>query len=173
MFDLALTEKGDIIFQQNTSKSNPFKICFTVSNGKSIRIQFRTEDCSPLIGSNNGIKISFNIGKTKNNKKAIIFDDRDAKIQAIKIRLQTALGDTAGRQSLGSKLETVKHKQLYNKSVQQQVITMVKEAIQDITPKVEVRVKPMAVKSGTGYVQKLIIYIYEYDILIFKYDLKG
>jgi phage baseplate assembly protein W len=173
MFDLALTEKGDIIFQQDTNKSNPFKICFAVSNGKAIRIQLRTEDCSPLLGGDNGIKVSFNIGQTKNNKKAIIFDDADAKIQAIKIRLQTALGDTAGRQSLGSELETVKHKQLYNDDVQQQVITMVKEAIQDIIQNAEVRVKPVAVKSSTGYVQKLIIYIYEYDILIFKYDLKG
>jgi phage baseplate assembly protein W len=172
-FDFALTEKGDILFKQNTSKSKPIKICFAITNGKAIKIKLRTEDCSPLIGSDNGIKISFNNGQNENNKKAIIFYDNDAKIQAIKIRLQTALGDTAGRQSLGSKLETVKHKQLYDKNVQQQVISMVKEAIQDIMPNADVRVKPVATKSDRGYTQKIVIYIYEYNILIFKYDLKG
>lgn len=173
MFDLALTEKGDIVFQQNINRQKPFKICFVVSKGKAFKINFRTEDCSSLVASSNAIKISFDIGKKENNKKAIIFYDQNARIQSIKIRIQTALGDVAGRQSLGSSLETVKHKQLHDKKVQQQVITIIKEAIQDILPNADVRVKPVATKSDRGYVQKLVIYIYEYNILIFKYNLKG
>jgi hypothetical protein len=169
LFDLALTEKGDLVFKQNTQKENPLKISFIVGKAKAFKIGFQIEDCNRLTCSN-GIKIGFDIDESRYSNSAIILNDYDAKIQAIKIRLQSAVGEIAGHPELGSMLELAKHLSLNSQKIQTQVVSIVKKAIADILPDANVVVKPSVINNGKGYDQKLIIYIYDNDILIFKYN---
>jgi phage gp46-like protein len=101
-----------------------------------------------------------------------MLNEHDSKIQAIKIRLQTTLGDIAGNTDIGSKLELVKHKESTDESVLSSIKTYVTEAIADIISDPEIIIKPV-VSISNGYEQKVIIYIYENEMLIYKYDLKG
>jgi hypothetical protein len=173
VFDLALTSNGDLVFEKNTAKPNPLKISFNVSNGEVMSLKFKIEDCPTIVGGDNSIKISFDIKNPLRDKRVMILSDSAAKVQAIKIRLQSALGEIAERGTIGSKLELVKHRQLYEKSTSTDAVTFVKEAIADILPDAEVRVNPSVTIDDSGYEQKLSIYIYDQGFLIFKYDLKG
>lgn len=172
MFDLALTEKGDLIFQQNINRAKPLKIQFSLTSTKTLRISFQTRDFNPIT-NNTGIKISFNIGSNQYKNKAITLNNIEAKIQAIKIRLQTSLGDISGRPNIGSALEFIKHKSLTDISTHSQTVSIVKTAIEDIVKDPKVIVKPVVSKRNGKYSQKLVIYIYENDILIYKYGLRG
>jgi hypothetical protein len=135
-------------------------------------MKFKLEDCPALVGSPNSIKISFDVNQIQNNKKAMIIYDSEAYIQAIRIRLQSTLGEIASRETIGSKLESVKHKLLYEDSTSDKTVTYVQDAIADILPNAEVRVQPSVVRNEHGYCQNLSIYIYNSGYLIFKYDLK-
>lgn len=169
MFDLALTESGDLVFSNVENRRKPFKINFNVTDGKALRLSFLVEGSPPIVPSENAIKLSFDIGQKLSNKKAVLLSEDDSKIQAIKIRIQTTLGDMAGRKSLGSRLETVRHKPLAEADTIRRTTALVKECISDIMPEAEILVKPEVVRTTKGYTQRMAIYIYNNNILIFKY----
>lgn len=173
MFDFALTDSGDLVFEKSEAIRKPLRIAFTVSDSKAFKIGIRTEDCEPTTGGVNSMKITFDLYSGRRNARALLLDDADARIQGIKIRVQTVLGDIAGRTAIGSRLEKLKHKPLYDKSVATQSVAMVKEAISDLMPDAVVRVEPEVVRNSRGYTQRMSIYIYEDDILIFKYGISG
>lgn len=173
MFDFALTETGDLVFEKSGSPRKPFRISFAISDGKAFKINFRTEDCDPIVGGTNSIKITFDLHTSRSNSRVLLLDDADARIQGIKIRIQTVLGDIAGRKAIGSRLETIKHKPLYDKTTSASAVAMVKEAIYDLMPDAIVKVQPEVVIGPQGYTQRMSIYIYEDDILIFKYGISG
>jgi phage gp46-like protein len=170
MFDLALTEKGDVLFQNDTKQKMPLVI--SLCPREALKITLSAEGFLPLEQSNNALKISFDCKTDVEYKKAIMLNEHDSKIQAIKIRLQTTLGDIAGNTDIGSKLELVKHKESTDESVLSSIKTYVTEAIADIISDPEIIIKPV-VSISNGYEQKVIIYIYENEMLIYKYDLKG
>lgn len=173
MFDFALTETGDLVFEKSESQTKPLRISFSVSDTVAFKIGLRTEDCEPLVGSANSMKISFDVNGDRRYVRALLLDDADARIQGIKIRIQTVVGDIAGRTAIGSRLEKIKHKPLYDKSVAAQAVEIVKEAIYDLMPDAIVKVQPEVVKGVKGYTQRMSIFIYEDDILIFKYGISG
>lgn len=173
MFDLALTETGDLVFEKATNVKKPLRISFAVSNAKAFKIGFNIADSSPLVGGPNSMKISFDVGGGRQHARAMLLDDADARIQAIRIRIQTTVGEIAGRTLIGSRLEKIKHNALYTASTASQTIAMVKEAIADIMPDAVVKVKPDVTMTTKGYTQRMAIFIYEEDILIFKYGVSG
>lgn len=169
MIDIGLTENGDLVFVKNESKKDPFKISFDVTNGKSFRIQFKPEEFPALTASENAIKISFDIGQSQNNKRAVLLSENDSMIQAIKIRIQTSYGDLAERTTIGSKLETVRHLPLYASDTASKTVSIVKACIEDILPDAEVKAVPEVVRTSEGYIQRMALYIYNDNILIFKF----
>lgn len=173
MFDLALTERGDLLFVNDDTKRDPLKIKFNITNGKSLKIGFLIEDSTQVLPGENSLKIRFNMNALKNNKTGVTLNDVESKAQAIKIRLQTPIGDIANSTGIGSYIELIKHKNLNSLNVQKQLATIVKNAIVDIISNPEIVVTPDVHITERGYAQKLVIYIYDKDLLIFKYEIKG
>jgi hypothetical protein len=171
LFDLALSTTGDLIFEQNTDKIPPLKISFFVSQSKPLKIQFDTDSCFPANRASNALGISFDIDTIPNNKRAILVYDVQAMVQLIEFRLNTPEGQIVDRDSIGSKLELVKHLPLYDTQVQALATSYVKTAIADIMPNAVVEATPV-IDTDNGYSQCLNILIYDNGILIFKYQIK-
>ena len=53
------------------------------------------------------------------------------------------------------------------------VTETVTKAISDLITNPAIRLEAVSGTNGKEYVQKLVIYIYEDEMLIYKYDLKG
>lgn len=173
MFDLALTEQGDILFERNLIKDTGLKVSFNFANSKTLRVNFKVEDYVPLIQTNHSLKVSFEIERLNEYDQVVTLNESDAKIQAIKIRLQTALGSLPFYPTIGSELEIYKHKSLNNKLIQKAIQDAVTKAISDLITNPAIRLEAVSGTNGKEYVQKLVIYIYEDEMLIYKYDLKG
>lgn len=169
MFDLAITSKGDLIFEQTKKQKTPFKLKFFIGNSKALNLHFSIEDTKPLKKPKNGLCISFDLKNNRYNKRAILYSNKEALLQAIRIRLQTTIGDTES--NIGSKLELIKHERMYDAKTLEQAKKFTYEAIQDILPNAKIIVSPIINKSKT-YEQKLNIFIYDQEDLILKYDLK-
>jgi phage baseplate assembly protein W len=172
MFDFAITQTGDLIFTESNYIKKPFKIRFAITKAKVLRVKFDLSDCYDEPQVQNGIKVTFNIENVRKDKKAALVFDEQAKTQAIKMRLATALGEVVDRESIGSTLEMYKHKPLFEKSTINGITAAVIDAIKDIVSNVQVKVMPV-VNTSAGYSQDMAIYIYEDGFLVFKYDLKG
>jgi phage baseplate assembly protein W len=169
MMDLALSATGDIMFMKKPYMTNRLKVSFVATKAKAMKVSFAVIDTMPEQRSANGIKISFDVVRLQNDKEAILLYDENAKAQGIKIRLLTALGEINGKPNTGSKLELVKHKQLFDPKTKADIISIVKNALSDIMPNIDVRVAPVVDRSN-GYDQKMVVYIYEDGLLAFKYE---
>lgn len=170
MFDFALSQSGDLIFIEKQNTRPLFKLSFTTA--KTLKLIFDVSDFDPISNNSNGIKISLNVKDLDNNKRAMILYDTNAKTQLLRIKLNTALGELPQRLDIGSKLDLVRHKPLYDPKTLSLAQSYIKEAIVDLFPNAEVRVTASVDKTN-GYAQQLNIYIFDNDLLIFRYSLKG
>lgn len=170
MIDLALNAKGDLLFVKPDSKIKPLKVSFYLAKKKAIKIDFLIDDSNKIEGSSNSLSMKFNVDDKISKASPLILSDNMAKIQSIKIRLATALGEIKGDPTIGSRLELARHKEIYLESVINEIIQTVKESISDVLPSAEVKAKPVIKKNNT-YKQCVEIYIYNEGYLIFKYDI--
>ena len=115
------------------------------------------------------LKINFTTKqKTGVTHKASLVNDTEQKLQQIRIALTTERGELPNRRDIGSRLSLAKHQNIHDPENLQNIEQYVLEAISGILTSPVVRAKP---EKGTGnfYCQNVGIYIYESDILIFKF----
>jgi phage baseplate assembly protein W len=172
MFDFALTQKGDLIFVQDQTKKKALKISFILSNSIARKIQFNILDAVPETELSNGMKISFMMEELPYNKSAMIVQGDIALSQALKIRLSTSIGELKYRTKIGSMLESVKHKQIFNDATLIKTQNAITDAIKDLIADAEVDVVPYVTRDN-GYSQGLKLCIYQNGFLIFNHDLEG
>ena len=173
MIDLLLTPSGDLSFIEEQHQNKQLKIDFYKSKNKALRVTFFVEGSGEANKpSAKSLAIHFNILTKKANKKALLVTDNKYLTQQVTIRLQTALGELPQRTDIGSRLETVRHKNLNSLDTISSVEQIVSEAIKDILDDYTVKATPKITKEN-GYKQIMNVDIYKSKELLLNYELEG
>lgn len=170
--DLLITPSGDLLFTEVNNKNSKLIVNFYKSNEKALRINFDVQGDLKTSPSKNTLIVSFDISQKLKNKRALTVKDDAYKTQQIYIRLKTSLGELENRMSIGSTLETVKHKNLNDVNIISQVENIVSKAINDILTDFTVKAIP-EIKKENGYKQIMNIKIYKNDEILTTYQMEG
>lgn len=171
MTDLMLTKSGDLMFVSEVRKQNVIKLAFCISDNNACKLDFIIENSLPLELSPTQIKLNFDIDDKKKTYTSRVVTKKDFSKQACLIRLKTQLGELKHHTTLGSRIEEVKHKFLFNETIIAKTATLAKEAIKDIYPNAKVTAEPYAKHYSNGYKQIMLIKVYDEDIIILEYEL--
>lgn len=167
MIDFEISPEGDLLFEKFEPPQG-FKLGFRIAESPGLTIKFHVSDQKDLEGAGH-FKLSFlTKQKTGLSHKASLVNDNEQKLQRIRIALTTERGELPSREWIGSRLSLTRHEDLYDDSNLRRIEEYVGEAIQGILSSPEVIAKP---ERGVGhfYCQTVGVYIYENDILIFKF----
>jgi len=159
MFDLAITNSGDLSFSKTTKKSSLLFIDFIIAHAPTLKIDFKIDRTKSFTPSNTSILISFELKEDVFDDEVDIVTETNEVMQAIKMRLKTSLSELPKRQEFGSKLEYSKHKHISDKETIQEIESYVKEAIIDILPYATVKAVPFINKTSNTYSQVIKISI--------------
>lgn len=168
MFDLKLDNRGDLVLLKSEQVSSKVKIDFVCTNTKAVKIDFYLDDF--IATPREGVAIHFDINKATDQYVFDTVNDLKGIQQGCQIRLQTEVGDMKHNEKIGSYLEKIRHRELYNSLVQSELKTIAKNAIQDILPKATVNVEPVVQQVGDKYEQKAVLSIYDEGTVIAEYD---
>lgn len=169
MVDLLLTATGDVAFIETKEEKSRLKLTFFKTSGKAVKINFYTENIEEPKASNNGLTIKFNIENIKNNKRILTVKNDAYRVQQIKMRIKTSLGELPERTNIGSTLETVIHKRLYDSDVISKTKSIITEALTDIIEDLYIEAEPI-IKKVDSYEQLMRIYIYSGNNLLLTYE---
>ena len=115
--------------------------------------------------------LSFRISTSERIKyRTLPLNEVERKIQAIKIALRTEKGELARRDEVGSDIYKIMHKKLLDNKTLELLKLAIKEAIVDIVPEAEIIVVPER-SQDFFYCQSVGVYIYQNEILLFKYEI--
>lgn len=154
MYDLMLTNNGDIVFEISEQLKDSLTIDFVISQSNALMIDFFIDN----FADNNitsGLEINFNIFKTLNNKSCREVIGQDYYEQAIRIRLDSAIGSIKGNEQIGSKLDLYKHEYIDSASLESNLKRIIKEAIVDILPNASITLS----KAKTQYLDYTNSYV--------------
>lgn len=146
MYDLMLTDNGDIAFEISEQLKDSLQINFVLSKSNALILDFFIDNFVESYNTD-GLQINFNIFKTLNNKSCREVTGQNYYEQAIKIRLNSALGSIKGNEQIGSKLDLYKHEYVDSQYLDSNLKKIIKEAIKDILPNAEITLS----KSKTQY----------------------
>lgn len=167
--DFQLTSNGDISFCESNI-DNGSKIFFYKTKTKVLKINFNINRSMNVQRDTNSLLISFNYEPIKNNKRINIIKDEAFLIQQIMIRIKTSLGELPYRQDVGSKIETIIHKDISDSKNIETIRQIVSDAIKDIIDDYKVTAKA-SVSYDNGYSQCVIIKIIKENTAIFTYKI--
>lgn len=170
MIDFALTEKGDLILEKQSSFSK-FKMDFRIAAYPVFTVKFFQVPYQYVVHDNN-LKITFDTeahSKVTKHRAAFV-KDKEALIQQIKIRLRTQLTELPTRQTIGSQLQLMKHERLNSATNLSRIKTMTVAAINNIVSNLEVIVKAEET-TGSFYCQNVNIYIYSDGVLLCNFNI--
>lgn len=158
MYDLLLTDKGDIVFDEIENTKKLLEIDFVVSTSKVLNLDFYTENLEDK-KYEKGLMIEFYIAKRLHNKKDKGVTDNAYKEQQIRIRLNTVLGTLEGNENIGSRLQLLKHKLVDDSRVEADLRKYITEAISDIVadPIIEIKQSETAYLNYTNNLEVTII----------------
>lgn len=171
MFDFKLTDRGDIMLVESSSMGNKIKIDFMLSKSKPIRLDFYLDNFSEK--KHEGIQVKFDINGTTEKYHCKTISGTAAVQQACVFRLKTELGDMKNNESIGSTLETMRHKPIYDTIVQNNINSIAKKAIYDILPNAKITVEPYIEKGNNRYEQMARIFVYDEELMIADYKARG
>lgn len=165
MKDFQLTKTGDLMFCESSLSGKGLNISFLVSSLPSLEVSFYvTESAAITADSSDTMSITFDVIERNDGQEAMLLDNTGSLRQAIKIRLTTELGELSIRKTIGSRLSTVKHGQLFDDKNIQLVKQYAANAIHDILPGAVVDVSPSALSMS--YIIKIVAKneTYSYEI---------
>jgi len=170
MIDFALTNKGDLILEEQPVLPD-FRLDFRIGKHPGMLMKFM---CVPVqtrlpLGD---FKMSFNTkAHVKEAKyRATLVDDIKEAAQQVIIRLRTEVTELPERQTVGSRLSTVKHNSINSVLNLSTIETMTAEAVKNIVPNVEVVAKAEE-GMGSFYCQNVNVYIYSDGVLFHKFNI--
>jgi hypothetical protein len=169
MIDFAITPSGDLIFGE-FEEPKGFKLDFRVAESKGLNIKFHMleQKAPPKEGP---FKVSFTTKqRTGVTHKATLVSKTEQKIQRIRIALSTERGELPSREYVGSRISLVRHGILHEPTNLRKIEEFVLEAIAGVLVSPEVIAKPVR-GIGNFYCQTVGIYIYERNILVFKFQI--
>lgn len=171
MTDLMLTKSGDLMFVSEVRKQNVIKLTFCISDTNACKLDFFIETNLSTELSPTQIRLNFDIDSNKRTYTSKVVTKKDFSKQACLIRLKTQLGELKYHTQIGSKIEEVKHKFLFDESIIAKTAILAKDAIKDIYPNATVTAEPFAKHYTNGYKQIMLIKVYDEDIIILEYEL--
>lgn len=170
MFDFAITEKGDLVFEDQP-KTNKLKIDFAISNHQAIKINFFVSPVSQVIPVNNNFKISFKtkkaIAAAKHKVSAV--EGKDYVAQQIAIKTKTEITDLANRKEIGSRLSTMRHCNINSPSNLSKIQDIVYDSIKDILPYAEIVAKNETGIGPFSY-QNITVHIFNNNEKIYSFN---
>lgn len=159
--DLLINEKGDIVITNETS-SDKMELNFFITKSKALKLTFHTERRNRYLYSEHSNKfiLRFSINEKRNTGKALLIGENDFLKQQIFIRLKTSLGEIKARNFIGSKIETLRHKDIMDNNVIQKLKDYITESLYDlISNKINISIQPFAKLTTSGYKQCINIVI--------------
>lgn len=170
MVDFAISNSGDLILEEQ-ERSSRFRLDFRLAEFPGLAIKFFQR--KPLEQLPPGsFKLTFDVkahSKEAAYRAAIVEDLKEA-AQRVIIQLRTELTELPARQTVGSKLRTVKHERLSNTANIANIEAMTLDAVKDIVSNAAVIAKP-EFGVGTFYCQNVNVYIYSNDELFYKFSI--
>lgn len=171
LLDLALTNTGDILFQEKDENNQPQKIIFNYSKTCSQKISFNIYDVeSTKHDSNNYLKVDFFIDKNNPKSMAVTYSDSEAKAQLITLKLKTCLGELPERSNFGSKLSSFRHQNINDtnlKSLEKYLESILSNDISNVSVKADVYID-----YNNGYKQTVNLSIFSDDSILLQYKIE-
>lgn len=165
MKDLFLTPRGDLAITETVNQRSRLEINFLVTYSNALCIDFYIEDTYSNELPKNSLCINFNTKHLEYNKELRTITGNDALVQAIKIRIMSALGSIKGNENIGSRIEEVIHEFIDTPNLHNNLVKIIQEAISDIVPSSEVSINKLTSKY-LDYSNCLEITIKEKDQII-------
>lgn len=134
MKDFYLTPRGDLAISNINANCNKLEISFITSFSNALCLNFFIEDVELNQLSQTSLSLNFNVEKLEYDKEIRIVSGEECMQQAIKIRLNTALGSLKGNLNIGSTLETLTHELIDNNNLINSLKTSIASAIYDLIP---------------------------------------
>ena len=176
MIDFKLTENGDISLD-TVIRYRPFQLRFTTGTYPKQCIWFDIRQETKIPRPDNSFCISFITEDTETDPVYMVSSCQDfkEKIQALKIRLRTELGEITDFSTFGSSMELTKHKDLRDQAtldaIQSEVYDVVSQ-IMDTIGSVEVKAESADKTTGYFYCQNINVYLYDTEgIEIYRFDI--
>lgn len=169
-YDFMIDNNGDISFLENNNNNSRLRINFYKSNYKSIAIKFDVDN-DYVQEDNHMFTLKFNLSNKKYNKNLLEVTNRNYIIQRIIINLKTSLGQLPNRTDVGSRLETIYHKNIYDITVHKELEKIVSAAIGDLIDNYSIDIKPY-INKDNGYTPMIKIYVYSSNELYFYYEME-
>ena len=170
MIDFLLSEAGDLVLTER-SASEQLRIKFYIGEQPGLRLSFFANLEQPTY-TNANFCLSFMtaLPEAETVHAAAVVYDRDALAQNIRIRIDTELGELLVRPEVGSLVQAIRHKQMYDLINMTSLETAIKNAIYPVLPDAVVKVKA---ELGTGnfFCQHINVYIYMDDMLFYQASL--
>lgn len=169
--DFKITSKGDLVFLDETNKNEKMQIEFYKAKSNALRIEFAVKNTSENLTRQNSLTINFEVIKPKNNKKAKIISNDSYLIQQALIRIKTVQGELYKRPNVGSTLEPIMHKNIYDSKIIGLVESKISEALKDIMDNYIVKATPI-IERNNGYRQVIKIKVYNNNALLINYEME-
>lgn len=134
MKDFYLTPRGDLSVSSINTETNRLEINFVTSKSNALCLNFYIEDVYFDKLSTTSLFVNFNIEKPNYDKQIQLVSGDECMQQAIKIRLNSALGSIRGNVDTGSTLEEYVHELVDNKNIVDSLKMSIANAIKDIIP---------------------------------------
>jgi len=167
--DLSLNVRGDVEF--NRAFDAP-PLTLVLANGKHpvLCIAFDCESNERLIHTNE-LCIKFETFSCPKRKVSHVntVTDTDKLMQLVRIRLQTTVGDLLTRQSLGSRIEYLRHR-VINNELLEEIKRLAAQAVDDLDNGLTIDVRHEKGQEPVG-ILTIKCYIYRNGILIGTHEL--
>lgn len=134
MKDFYLTPRGDLSIDNISTDHKKLEINFMTSFSNALCLNFFIEDVQNNKFSPTCLQVNFEVLLPSYDKEIKVISGDECMVQAIKIRLNSALGSIRENLDIGSTLEELVHKLIDNPNIVSSLKTSIANAISDIIP---------------------------------------
>ena len=171
--DLATTISGDIYFE-SSSKNNSITLSYDLkfNDGfKPLCLSFYHKKNKIPDLTDYSLTLNLDYYNNIEKYKAVCISSEDVLKKRIEYIIRTTLTDLKANYDFGSDLELYIHKNLRDKSVIADIETVISKAVSSIVTAPTVKIVPKVKLMNNGYFQGIIIQVYDFNNLIFDYQL--
>lgn len=167
--DFKITKTGDLIFKENDITSNKIKVSFVLSRTNACKVCFDFNEFETITPSKNALKIQFDLVEKTANKSITVLKEEEALAQLMLLKLKTTIGELPLRETFGSKISLLKHKDINDTNLKllEDYIT---DCVSDIVSQPTVKATAY-IDYSNGYNQTVIVRIYDKNKNVLSYIL--
>lgn len=171
--DLATTISGDIYFE-SSSKNNSITLSYDLKFNdefKPLCLSFYHEKNKIPDLTYYSLTLNLDYYNNIEKYKAVCVSSEDVIKKRIEYIIRTTLTDLKENTDFGSDLELYIHKNIRDKSVIADIETIISKAVSSVVTAPTVKITPKVKLMNNGYFQGIIIQVYDFNDLVFDYQL--